>query len=640
MATTTMTQEEICDLQGNPLKPAAVTLLTAIDRLLTVSGYYFKNHEQYQQAVDRACTTIIKAIRPRPAMAVEIVANGLILEEQVVGPNLRVARKLHDLLVALNIARLEFSAQMQPAHLREALAILQENRRKLGQAEGFCQISIENLPPTVSIACRRIGKDKPSASLDDLLCKWENVKVTDSGLDPDSQWKYMAREFISLADQLLKNLETISAPQGGREGTGNGTLVSPEVIEALKDSLRRLVEVRPEPSKLIGLIRHVKTALALSNDPGTVDLAFNILRTEMGIESLGHAKPVQQILREDLSFTVGRLDELISDLRERKEPLGKPVPSALTNLVLITLDLLATGPAEPFRSRYLTAFNGAISAPDFGRKELAVVSSVLTEIAANGVEIADRFLPPVLATIRHEHPELLAHLWNQLYTGSPDSFLVLWPHFVNDLLLGLNPAPQSASLHLWPMAGEIGCEHIRSLGPRLSCLSALRGGRPLAGLSDLSLMPVKRLRFLFALLMQSRCANQVGPLLRKGVLRGSDENLTWILMAALDKFVPDHRGLYAALMREHGNDSPSPRLSRLTSAILMDVLQDLKPLERREPWTAKAISWLPRLAGVEARSILARIISGRRYWIFKAWPPPCRRAARSAVARLQATGTS
>lgn len=636
MSTATLNRDEILDLQGKPLQADAASLLTTLDRLLTVGTYYSTDHEQYVRAVEDACAQLVRAITPRSAMSLEIAAKGLLIEGQVVDVHHRAARKVHDLLVPLNLARLEFSRQLTPADLHSALATLQEQRLKLGQAEGFRQVVIDDLPATVSVATRRIGTAADHVSLGDLLGDWDSDAPADAAPDAEADWRRLARDLKTLANQFLGSLEPASSPAADRTAGARGMLPTAPQIAALREALRRLLEVRPDPAELLRLIQHVKTALELSRDPGTVDLAFRLMSREMGVEAEAAQEPVKPGLREDLSFTAEMLARSCAELGARNVAVAQPHVSARRDVVAITLKLLVDAPEEPLRSRCQAAFEASIAATDFGADELAAIAATFAVAVERGVDLVDRALPPVLGAVRHRHPEHLAGLWERLWHVDAAARPALWPHLVNDLLLGLDPAPQSAVLQLWMEANAVDPEAATDLATRVGRLAALADDGAAAHLGDLMLVPASRTGAVLSVLMGCRLANRLGPLLHQALLRGQGNELARVMAAALGEYEPTHRRLYADLARELGAAAPSPRLARQAADVLTKTLAQLTPAERREPWTATAIAWLPSLAGGAARSTLTRIVSQRRLLVLAAWPAACREAAAEALDRLRA----
>jgi hypothetical protein len=627
-------REEIVDREGKPLGRDAAVLLQALDRLLTVGAYYSNVHEQYLHAVAKACKAIVDAISPRPSLAIEISANGLLIEGQTVDPQHRVVRKLHELLVTLDIARLEFSALMEPAHLQEALDILQEQRTKLGMAEGFRQINIEDLPPTLSIASRRIGHRADLSSLDDLLRPWEGISATGSKLDEDSAWDRMAREFMSLAERLLENLEWMPSAGEADLDTGRGALATVDEIKGIRDALQRLLEIRPTPSQLQELIRNARLALELSCDSGKVDLVFQILRKEMGVEIKRRSRHVRSLLREDEGLSVAALQRSVADLRNCREEIGPVEQEALRDLVAITLRLLSAGLQEPFWSRCLEALCDSVGRPDLDETCLAALSGAFRAAAAAGADAAGELVPPVVAAIRKSNLRHLATLWRDCVTA--DDVPALWPHLVNDLLLGLGPAPESAALNLWLKAGAADPVHVPDFASALSELSSSVSGEDSPGLRDLVRIPVAKVVSVHGALMRSRLANRLGPHLHRALLRNPDRDLTRLVLQALRDYDPKKRHLYVLLLDDYGRSEPSPRLSWLAGEVIASAIDGLTSADRGETWVPEAVLGLPRLIGWDAEPLLRRILGDRRFLILPAWPAACRRAARTARRNLEA----
>jgi len=146
-----LTQENIWTLENLPLDKGSTAFLRAIDKLLTVGAYYSTDHAQYKAVSEEVCGQILASMEGAGALALEITAKGLMIRSQIVDPHQRKVRQLHELLVPLNVARLEFRRGLTPDDLRLAVQVLQERRRTLGTTTGFREIVIDGLPPTVMV---------------------------------------------------------------------------------------------------------------------------------------------------------------------------------------------------------------------------------------------------------------------------------------------------------------------------------------------------------------------------------------------------------------------------------------------------------------------------------------------------------
>ena len=213
-----LNSETICDLSGKPLDRSAAAFLKAIDQLLTVGAYYSANHEQYKSVSEKTCEQVVMAIRPDKTMVIEITASGMLIRSQMVDSRHRNVRLLYDLLVPLNIARLEINADLTPEDLRLTISTLQEHKQNLGNTSGFQEIKIKNLPSTVNTASRDVvpgseDQDNADENDDDLM----TLDQMFGGETPDearmfldemsSDSEKLAREFMNIVNRILDNLE-------------------------------------------------------------------------------------------------------------------------------------------------------------------------------------------------------------------------------------------------------------------------------------------------------------------------------------------------------------------------------------------------------------------------------------------------
>jgi hypothetical protein len=637
MATAPLNRDGIVDVHGQPLRPAAAEFLATLDRLLVVCSYYDHDHEQFQRAVERACRGLIAAMDKRAAMAVEVTAMGLSIEGQVVDPQHRSARKVNELLVALNLARLEFSRELTPPQLRAALAALQDQRLKLGRTEGFAQIVIDGLPPTVNVATRRVVAAADRTVLDDLLRDFESpASAGEADLDPEAEWRRLAREFMALADRMLERSEAQASASAAVPAGAAALTVTPGQIAALRDTLRRLLEVRPDPAELLRLIRHAKMALDLSRDPGTVDLAFRVMCHEIGGESATPAERAKPLQHEDFAFSPAALSTACLELASRQATLPPPVASALRDTTIVALCLLAEGGDSRIPAGCLDALDAGVAAPEFGIEDLDALGALAAGAAARGPAVIDQMLPPLLRSLRRHQGRRVAELWERLWPGDAGAQSALWPHLVNDLLLGLGAASDTTEMELWMEANLIETAAAPELAERLARLEALSGNGATARLGNLMQVPTARVGRVLSVLMRGPLADRLGPAFHQALRRLAGNELPRVLAEALVSYDPEHRHFYVDLARELGAATKSPRFRMQAGKVLAETLAELTPAERREDWTVTAIAWLPDLAGASARPLLAGIAAQRRFLVLKAWPAACRAAARAALADLPA----
>lgn len=611
MSALDLSSEIILDLQGQPLRADGAALLKALDRMFTVGSYYSREHSQYLRAAEEACGVIVEAIARRPSLALEIAANGLLIEGQTVDGRHRHVRQLFQILVPLNIARLEIGATLTPGDLRQALSALHDHRLGLGQAQGFREITIENLPPTVSATSRKIGRGAEadgSATLSDLV-----AGLSDEPTD----------EVSGEADAEREELEH-----------GIRTLMATPDHENLGERLRVLLASKLDEGEMSRLVELAGAAVAASRDPAQAELAFRRLRRALKIEETNPvaapAAPAAPPAPEDFGYSVEELVRVVNELRANNEPLLPPEASARVDQMNIAFKLLTSAGAGPLPAAALSALEETWTAEGCGPDDVRLAATSLLDFAtAASEQQVDVLLPAVLRGVRSRRPDLVAPLWWNIVSAirpldpADPRWTALWPHLVNDLLLGLEPAPHPLTQPLYLNAGEFDTDQALRMVRRFGSLGAVRRENP-AG--DLLQLPVEKTRPIHAVLMGTAAADRHGGNLHSALSRRSSDALTRLLLTAVGEYRPENRALYAALLREGDDARHSRELEDLAARILQRALAETPRERRDEDWLAPAIEWLRRQAPQSA-PLMARIVGERRLLFFRAWPQACRLAA-------------
>lgn len=638
MAVRTRTSEGMVDLQGAPLNRDAALFLETIDRLLTVSSYYSHDHHQYHQAVAKACAQIRKAIGHRSHLAVEITATGVMVLDQELDPNQLHVRKLFDLLVPLNLARLEFQAILVPGDLRRALAALKDARIQLETGDGFREVVVHGLPETVSIATRHVVNEPAGSLLDDVLLEVENEGPSIDAVDPQSEGESLARVFMELAENLLANLEdSLHLALGTGEGR-HKTAVTREELRAIREGLKRMVQMRPDPQELLHLIDHAKTAVELSGNAESVDLAFKILRDKMGGDDRPAPRTRRLTLREDFSFSTGALLAAVNELSATGETWEEPELSSSREQLSIAVSLLGGNDDGADKTRAWELLECGLTTDLYGKEHLMRLLPLVFHLARlnqrDDEDSPDQGLTMFFQTVRKSRARMVPDLWCQILEyGKDDAHHALWPHLINDLVLGFGADAGHIATTLWDRVGQLGMGCARKSLPCLKKLPAFSSTAGEPDLGPLWSLPLAQTRPAHAVLMNSRFANRHGILLLRAMKRQPFNDLTRIMAMALDEYRPHHRKFIFALVCEGDLEKPSPRLGQMAGELLADRLLHLPRENRKESWVIEAIAMLPALLGGKASPVLDRIRRERRYLVMRAWPANCRRTAAAYLER-------
>jgi len=633
---TALNNETICDLSGQPLERNAAALLKALDKLLTVGSYYSTDHDQYRVVSEKSCDQIVAAIGDHKIMAIEITASGMMVGTQLVDPHHRNVRLFHDLLVPLNIARFEISARLTPADLRQAISALQKHRQNLGNTTGFQEIKIENLPDTVSTASKSVVRDcgeGGALSFDELFTANNSTPGDSPGDEPLSQSEELAGKFLEIVARILENLEN-DEDETVVDENGPHPDSTPENIRALREALQRLVEVNPDPADLARLIEHAKRALDLSRDPRSVDLVFSLLKKEVERGSDWKYKARDKTKtkpKKDYRFTLEELAGEISELEAAGQTPDDPGSSSLSSYLGICFHLLGGDPSEALETALEMNLKQAITNGGITKHDLNLCSAAVAESALRDNQVAlDKVLPAFCEPLRNARPDYLVKFWIRLWEAlDPRRQALVWPHLVNDLLLGLGDLPSEVSERLWLAAGELDSRVAFTQVSRLECMPALRKK---AVCPVLMKLPLKAMYPVHLALMKSSLAPHHGPRIHEHLHRNPSNGLIEILMKSLDKYDPANDGFYLSLIKQSGAESITLDLRGQAARLINKALCELPASDRNQDWVGRAIGWVGKLDPEFARPLLTMIRDEKKYFFFRAWPAECRRLAEKNLA--------
>ncbi len=625
-----MSGERITDIYGHPLSDTGEMLLKALDKALTLEAYYSSTHEQYILATDEAAQVISRGIRAVGTVVLEITAEGLLVLQQTVAPDHRHIKQLLNLLMPLNVARLELDATLSPGDLRQALESLQTHRQKLGKGESFREIKIENLPPTIRATSRSVLREHEV-----------NSRKRQKESDPDeyeSEGEKLARRFLAMVNEVLNNLKNLGVAEMGDQQGGHQVSLSAADLEDLRLSLKRLLEFNPTPRELAGLISHARRALELSRDPYRTDLVFQILRRDilckepMGPESHNRALKGQteySLSMEELQAEVARLNSL------GQEAVG-PYENAGKAHLAICLTMLQDNPTEAIKQSIHSSLVNLLKRPGMNIEHLEpCLQAVSDALEAGFMDWVGILLETTTMTLRKGRPELLGPFWATLAERTDDGDLeMVWPYLVNDILLGLGRSNGQANARALSWAGSIKPSSARRLVADLERMGSLereKGAGDLFSVSPVTMLPV----------LQALARTRLAPWISKGLfvsMRARPVNrLTKVLMQVVD-YHPSLLDFYLDLVAQPAISAMSEKLRGRAAFLLLDTLDSLSRTEREEDWVVDAMHSLAELKVEDARLLFEKVVSERRMMFGYGWPQECRAIAEEALAEIAPAG--
>ncbi len=631
--------ERILDIQGQPLMSDAAVLLKSVDKMLTLGSYYSTGHDQYILSSNEAAQAIRQAISPRTSLTLEITSEGLMIGDQQVAHAHRHVRHIHELLVPLNIAQLEIDHQLTGEDLRNALAVLQDHKLKMVHSDSFQEVVIHNLPDSVRSVSRSVmeaqsqkdgtgGAGKSAMGLDTLL----GIHGADAEeVVPENE--RLAKEFMELVNRILQNLEQCMPAQGaGDEGFGQ-SMVSRAELQALRQGLERLVEINPTPRQLLGLIEHARSALDLSGDPSRADLVFQVLRKDL-IGGVGWKAGIEAARIQDFSYdwTVDGLLREMRSLSEETTETFDPAQGAVENHTAMCLYLLGTDPPASLRQSLESSLAALWSRQGFRTEDLApALEAVKAGLNSGFAEAADHLIASLTAALRSGQPTLVGEFWDRIrLMASPEDLPIVWPHLVNDILLGLGTVDPEKRRQLLSWVGTISVEGAEAQLPRLLERPALSQRR---GAADLFRAPVTELYSVHRVLAASPLASWLGRSLHANMKSRPFSNLVKAVMTVLPRHQASNLSFYLELMAQPDPRLMDPELKERVAVLLMGFLAELPSAQRTEPWVAGALASLGELEVPVAATLLEQVVHGKRWLFFMEWPEPCRVTAAKALAQ-------
>ena len=586
-----------------------------------------------------ACQSIVGTIGfPNQSIALEITAQGLLVDGQNVDPHHRNVRLLHELLVPLNIACLEIKGSLTPDDLRLGIIVLQEHRNTLGQSKTFREIQFDDLPASIqAVSCNvlqqtRDQDESGDVSLDDLLDTWNDHEGASGKPKADSAAENLATQFMDMISRILANVENSGGLSHGKgAAASSGSFVTKEELVGLRESLQRLVDLNPDPEELTQLITQAQRALHLSQDANSVELAFSILKKDMGKKKAVKSPPrKQKTTKVEFKYTVAELLEAVAELEESPALVDEPWEASRTNQLIIGLQLLRSDPPFALRSGMIESVKSILIRPDFADHNLSICAQyfdfMLKEDGPAGLET---LLPLVLDLLRKYRPDMMAPFWLNCLEQSQEKHLAqLWPFLINDILMGFEGVPRATVKKLVIAAGTISLAEAKTLEPQLTAQPAFRKK---TASRDLFLAPLGSLYPVHTLLKNTSLGVWLGAELYRSMCAKPESPLMEVVMIALGEHHAQYLGFYLGLIRHQNNENPPPALRDLAVEILHGVLRSTNAETRKESWMPKAMAELFKLDPEGTVPLLHRVLNDRKFLILKAWPSASREAAASIL---------
>jgi hypothetical protein len=246
-------------------------------------------------------------------------------------------------------------------------------------------------------------------------------------------------------------------------------------------------------------------------------------------------------------------------------------------------------------------------------------------------EAADHLIASLTEALRRGQPTLVGEFWDRIkQVASPEDLPIVWPHLMNDILLGLGTLEADKRRQLLSWVGTISVEGAEAQLPRLLERPALSKRR---GAADLFQAPVTELYSVHRALASSPLASWLGRSLHAHLKSRPFSNLVKAVMTVLPRHQASNLPFYLELMAQPDPGLVDPELKERVAVLLMGFLGELPRDQRTETWVAGALASLGELEVPVAQPLLEQVVRSKRWLFFMEWPEPCRVMAAQALAQ-------
>lgn len=636
------------------LAPEHADLLVALDRMLTVGSYYPPGHEKYREVASAAHRAVARAEGPQGGVAIEVTDTGLNLGVSFAPADGREAKRLHKLLLPLDIALLEIDTAATSEQLHEALVVLKKAQASLSATRTYRTIDVTGLPPTVRVTNRTLYV-KMKHKLTGSGGTRPNVDAFDPNTIPDAMLvstpdgQKLERDFLAVVRGIIlggdpERLRKLAETPVDRISEALGEWIPDAAIRAMKAIIDRLADTNSDPLVLESLVQHAKKALELTGEATLVELAFERLRHEREVK--GEARPLlenrpkpKSHRRQPVVYTMTRaqLSALVDEVGAQVRTI--PDLNAQTNAdcLGICCQILAGAPSPELTRQVTDLMQSLVGNEQHTMRDLEVARDALrSAFAAGWTERTPDLAQSLLEPLRVVRPDRLSWMWMATWEGLLDRRQkeAAWPFLINDLLLGITWTDEIGRLQLLRELSELDVRDRGDLLARLETLPALREKK---AVYDLLEAPAPLLFPLYRLLLRSSLSEEFGPRLLKHLRSRPPHPLVAQLLAMMGPWDRSQLRLYQIMLDQGVAERVHPALADAAGRYLRAIITRLDDAELEEPWVPGAISWLSTLRPQAAVEILREVVEERRWLFLPVWPAECREAAREALERLKGT---
>jgi hypothetical protein len=607
---------------------AALDLVAALDRLLTIGSLYPRGHARCKQIGKEFRSEFDRVLGGRSTLSVHVLPDTLAVQSEPVDVKVPHVGRVHRALAALGVLRLELDSTATIEDFLDLAAELLRCRHLVETSNRLQPLDLPAFSSSVRVRQREFGarvQSDPAASSDAVAAAVARVveRLNSSGIPGKP-----AEMLRSLVERVLQGVaRRIDLTQSGADSPAEFTRSLEQVLDlgvhAIEQAVPELVSASGEAHRVRKLFDCAEKALALSPDRKSVQIMLDVLRqiakeTEVdrasAAASADHVMSVEELCQALDDYAKFNRRESHGDATEQQEFLS------------VVLQILCHNPERRLVQTAIERLSNLLSGRLRASDEPLLVAAVRDLLAQSDQDLADRLLPAIVRSVRSSGAILPARFLVEVGRGLPDAILeTLWPHVVNEAMRGV---PEAIARDLHRLAAGVRPAAMRRRLPRLDELDACRSRE-----FDRTIFqpPVSELFPVFEQLLDSSARDVVAPLLWKGFRRAAFEWPGCQVFAMFPEYTPALRPFLAKMLHSGSDGRPTDAVMTDAVRILRESLPKLPGKRRGEAWVRSAIDSVVALDPIAGRPLLQDILRARRFLLVPGWPPECRDAARAGL---------
>jgi hypothetical protein len=319
-------------------------------------------------------------------------------------------------------------------------------------------------------------------------------------------------------------------------------------------------------------------------------------------------------------MTPDQMNEIIEELNTVAVTSDDLLGPSTADCLGICTQVLCSAPTDQMSQGIGSTIFRILSAETLPTEDLRVAVSAITTILKTGSrDTVDMVMPMFFSPLRKFHPEHLGPVWLGVWKSlvEIDHKRLVWPHLINELLVGVPWEDPTQKLALYESLSKINVGDGEEMLERLEGLQALRE-KLIA--PDIFHAPAPLLYPVHIVLLGSTVARDHGPKLHERLVHQRANHLANLLVGIMGEYKQSNKLIYQAILEQGVSEKTIPRLRDLGSRLLKTTVINLPPERRDEEWVSQAVHWLGRLEIKRAGSLLHTIIKEKKFFFWPIWP--------------------